>query len=84
MGGSELELIEEEEPLQIDEPENQEEQIVLPISTPAMRLPPIFENQGFKLSKRDFSKPKKETELKINEAGDYRYIRSNRNRKLSM
>lgn len=91
--GSELEHIKEEEAAS-DEENNNNDSLALcdgeRLVASSIRLPPIFENQGYKLSKRDFSKrlpPSSEQQINVTDAVKYRYIRARtdgRGRKMSM
>lgn len=94
LGSTELEHIEEGEETSADnEPENvdsvndrlssSERLLARPV-----RLPPIFENQGFKPQRRDFAyKPSSDNPVAVFDAAQHRYVRTrpdNRRRKLSM
>ena len=91
--GSELEHIEEGE--EVSDTETREDNLEhdkLSISerllARPLRLPPIFENQGYKPQRRDFTqRPDGENTINVSEAIQHRYIRTrpnNRRRKLSM
>lgn len=88
--GTELAHIQEEDGNSDDENNNSgsQNEKLLPSS---IRLPPIFENQGHKLTKRDFSSkpvPQDSTQLDVNDAMKYRYLRppisEGKGRKMSM
>ena len=92
--GTELEHIEEGEESLSDhetEEDNSEEDRLSSserLLTLPVRLPPIFENQGYKPQKRDFTqRPNGDNTIAVSEAIQHRYVRNRpttRRRKLSM
>ena len=91
--GSELEHIDEGEEVsdtetKEDNLENDKLSISERLLARPLRLPPIFENQGYKPQRRDFTqRPDGENTINVSEAIQHRYIRTrpnNRRRKLSM